>query len=56
MEQWSQQKVQSHDSIVNLRVNPALVQNDARAAGAATLSGFIETLDDVSLSRTVLVL
>jgi hypothetical protein len=39
----------SHDSIVNLRVNPALVQSDTRAAGAATASGFTEALDDVGL-------
>ena len=56
MEHGAGRKCVSHDSIVNLRVYPALVQSDTRASGAATLRGFTEALDDVSFSRTVLVL
>ncbi len=46
----------SHDSIVDLRVNRSLIHADARAAGAASLNGFTEALNHVSLSRTRLVL
>ena len=55
----------AHDSIVDLRVNRAFIEGDARAAGPATdarspspaaLEGFAEMLNHIGLSRTRLVL
>ena len=46
----------AHDAIVDLRVNRALIERDARAAGSAGLDGFAEALDHVGLSRAGLIL
>src|SRR5438105_940891 len=46
----------SHDSIIDLGINRSLIHTDARAAGAAGLDGFTETLNYVRLSGSRLVL
>src|SRR5207249_932319 len=46
----------SHDSIVNLRVNRALIHADAGATGSARLDGLTEALNDVGFSRARFVL
>ena len=46
----------SHDSIVTLRVDRALIHADAGATGSSSLNGFTEALNDIRLSQSGFVL